>query len=91
MEINCLLCGTCDIDVLIYENACCADGVVVSCHQSCFQLCFTVIFDGVGLESIPAGRRGDAPAIGLSTTLEKAGFTLKRLKTGEDLRVIESC
>ncbi len=35
-----------------------------------------------GLESMPAGRRGDAPAIGLSNTLEKAGFTLKRLKTG---------
>ena len=35
-----------------------------------------------GLESYPAGRRGDAPAVGLATTLEKAGFTLRRLKTG---------
>ena len=31
----------------------------------------------------PAGRLGDEPAIGLSETLEKAGFKLGRLKTGQ--------
>ena len=35
-----------------------------------------------GLETQPAGRRGDAPAIGLAKSLEQAGFKLKRLKTG---------
>ena len=36
----------------------------------------------VGLESFPAGRRGDSPSIGLSNTLQTCGFALHRLKTG---------
>lgn len=35
-----------------------------------------------GLDSFPAGRRGDSPSIGLSNTLAEAGFSLSRLKTG---------
>ncbi|XP_023211443.1 protein MTO1 homolog, mitochondrial-like [Centruroides sculpturatus] len=41
----------------------------------------------IGLESFPAGRMGDEPAIGLAKTLERAEFKLGRLKTGTPPRL----
>ena len=41
----------------------------------------------VGLQSYPAGRLGEMPAIGLSNCLKSLGFTVKKLKTGTPARV----
>ncbi|HBG48767.1 MAG TPA: tRNA uridine-5-carboxymethylaminomethyl(34) synthesis enzyme MnmG [Cyanobacteria bacterium UBA9971] len=41
----------------------------------------------IGLQSFPAGRLGEMPAIGLSDALIKLGFTVKKLKTGTPARV----
>ncbi|MGY3547029.1 tRNA uridine 5-carboxymethylaminomethyl modification enzyme [Bradyrhizobium sp. USDA 4472] len=41
----------------------------------------------IGEKNWPAGRVGEAPAMGLSTSFERAGFTLGRLKTGTPPRL----
>ncbi len=64
------------------------DGTVIRC-------CSVVLTTGtflrgvihIGERKIPAGRVGEAPALGLSKTLARLGFALGRLKTGTPPRL----
>jgi len=44
----------------------------------------------IGLNNLPGGRLGDAPAIGLSQSLRDLGLSLGRLKTGTPPRILRS-
>lgn len=71
------ICGV--IDELGYRYG--AKAVVLTTGTS---LCGKIF---IGLQSFPAGRLGEMPAIGLSAALERLGFTVKKLKTGTPARV----
>ncbi len=44
----------------------------------------------IGEQTFPAGRMGDAPSVGLSDSLRRAGFALGRLQTGTPARLDRS-
>jgi tRNA uridine 5-carboxymethylaminomethyl modification enzyme len=53
-------------------------------------LCAGTFLEGtiwIGKETMPAGRAGEFPAVGLSSYLKALGFTMDRLKTGTPPRI----
>ncbi|MEM9630471.1 MAG: tRNA uridine-5-carboxymethylaminomethyl(34) synthesis enzyme MnmG [Pseudomonadota bacterium] len=65
-----------------------SDGRVVACKA--IVLTSGTFLRGlihIGDKKIPAGRSGEAPAMGLSGSLEEIGFSLGRLKTGTPARL----
>jgi tRNA uridine 5-carboxymethylaminomethyl modification enzyme len=79
-------------DLVIKDGRVCgvkfADGREISCGAVVLTTgTFLRGLIHIGEKQIPAGRVGEAPALGLSDTLEKFGFTLGRLKTGTPPRL----
>ncbi|KAF8907035.1 glucose inhibited division protein A-domain-containing protein [Gymnopilus junonius] len=61
---------------------------IVHCSQ--VVICTGTFLSGeihMGMKRFPAGRLGDAPSIGLSASLNAAGFKLGRLQTGTPARL----
>ncbi|KAF8966124.1 glucose inhibited division protein A-domain-containing protein [Flammula alnicola] len=59
-------------------------------HCSQVVVCTGTFLSGeihMGLKRFPAGRLGDAPSVGLSASLNAAGFKLGRLQTGTPARL----
>jgi tRNA uridine 5-carboxymethylaminomethyl modification enzyme len=79
-------------DLVIAQGRVCgvkfADGREISCNSVVLTTgTFLRGLIHIGEKQIPAGRVGEAPALGLSRTLENFGFTLGRLKTGTPPRL----
>ena len=65
-----------------------ADGRVLTCGAAVLTTgTFLRGLIHIGERQIPAGRVGEAPAVGLSATLGRLGFRLGRLKTGTPPRL----
>lgn len=45
------------------------------------------LYHNAGMKRIPAGRIGEPPSLGLSSSLSQAGFKLGRLQTGTPARL----
>jgi len=79
-------------DLLVERGRCC--GVVTAAGET-LAAGAVVLTTGtflrgeihIGTERTPAGRAGEAPALGLSETLARCGFALGRLKTGTPPRL----
>ncbi|KAJ4490613.1 mitochondrial translation optimization protein [Lentinula aciculospora] len=64
------------------------NGAVFDCTQ--VVICTGTFLSGeihIGLKRFPAGRINEAPSIGLSASLNAAGFKLRRLQTGTPARL----
>ncbi len=83
-----------EVDDFVYGS----DGSVAAvrtCDGEVWQCAAAVLTTGtflggeihLGKDRWPAGRHGDAPSIGLSKSLRRAGFRLGRLKTGTPPRI----
>lgn len=67
-----------------------ADELGLQYYAPCVILTTGTSLEGkiyIGLNSYPAGRLGERPAVGLSESLLKNGLSLKKLKTGTPARV----
>ncbi len=80
-------------DFCLSEDRTEIEGVLTQCGKytaACVVLTTGTFLRGLihrGMETIPAGRVGDAPSIGMAETLEKLKFPLARLKTGTPPRL----
>lgn len=82
------------VEDIIVNDGRTISGVVTADGRE-IQACSVILTTGTflrgmihcGEERTPAGRIGDAPAMGLSLTLERIGFRLGRLKTGTPPRL----
>ncbi|KAJ3811038.1 mitochondrial translation optimization protein [Lentinula aff. lateritia] len=64
------------------------NGSVIDCTQ--VVICTGTFLSGeihIGLQRFPAGRINEAPSLGLSASLNVAGFKLRRLQTGTPARL----
>ena len=63
-------------------------GEVITCSQ--VVICTGTFLSGeihIGMKRFPAGRMNEAPSVGLSASLNAAGFRLGRLQTGTPARL----
>lgn len=93
------------VEDILYDECCDSDnsanfhctGVVLQTSEKLFTKTIVITTGtflrgqiNIGLDVRPAGRIGDAPAIGLAKSLDTLGFKLSRLKTGTPPRILAS-